>query len=74
MSKIVNLINSAVAFVAAEDSAAESPEAVAGPVASSTAVHYYLPEADFAVADQTAAPQLPALLLSAAQDCGIPEA
>ena len=73
MSKIVNLINSAVAFAAAEHSA-ESPEAVVASAASSTAAHYYLPEADFAVADQIAAPRLSALLLSAAQDCGIPEA
>ena len=75
MSKIVNLINSAVAYcfvVAAEDSVVANLEAAAAQAASSIAVRYFA-EADFAVADQTVAPRLPALLLSAA-DCGIPAA
>lgn len=67
----------AVAHSVAAGSVVSSPELehlqAAASAASLTAVHYYFAEPDFAVADQTAAQQPPALLL-AAQDCEIPAA
>lgn len=67
-------INSAAAYcfaVAAAHSAAVNQ--AAAPDASLIAAHYYLPEADLAAADQTAA-LLPPALRFAAKGCGIPEA